>query len=95
MGHHCPWRSTSGNEVKFKPISLDMLVDSPVVSGEFYRSIDITPEGEPIHHVDGHCGGQRRCAEHEPEEPEGDDQPGCGVRANCSVRGIIATTTFC
>ena len=34
----------------FKPISLDMLVDSPVATGEYYRNIDITPAGEPIHH---------------------------------------------
>ncbi len=40
----------SGNQISFKPISLDMLVDSPVISGEYYRSIDITPPGEPIHH---------------------------------------------
>ena len=40
----------SGNEVSFKPISLDMLVDSPVITGEYYRSIDLTPPGEPIHH---------------------------------------------
>ncbi|HEY1984566.1 MAG TPA: M61 family peptidase [Terracidiphilus sp.] len=40
----------SGNQVTFKPISLDMLVDSPVIAGEYYRSIDLTPAGEPIHH---------------------------------------------
>jgi predicted metalloprotease with PDZ domain len=39
------------NEVSFKPISLDMLVDSPVVAGAYYRNVDITPAGEPIHHV--------------------------------------------
>jgi predicted metalloprotease with PDZ domain len=40
----------TGNQISFKPISLDMLVDSPVITGEYYRSIDITPPGEPIHH---------------------------------------------
>jgi predicted metalloprotease with PDZ domain len=39
-----------GNTVSFKPISLELLVDSPVIMGEFYRSIDLTPPGEPIHH---------------------------------------------
>ena len=43
-------RTSLDNQVSFKPISLDMLVDSPVVTGEFYRNIDITPQGEPIHH---------------------------------------------
>ncbi|HKD60859.1 MAG TPA: hypothetical protein VKB47_10380 [Terracidiphilus sp.] len=49
-GTSLPVASASGNEVSFKPISLDMLVDSPVDLGQFYRSYDITPSGEPIHH---------------------------------------------
>src|SRR5271154_845210 len=40
----------SGNQVSFKPVALDRLVDSPVTAGEYYRVIDITPPGEPIHH---------------------------------------------
>jgi predicted metalloprotease with PDZ domain len=40
----------SPNQVSFKPVALDRLVDSPVVAGEYYRAIDITPPGEPIHH---------------------------------------------
>ena len=50
LGSSLPVKSRSRNQVSFKPISLDMLVDSPVITGEFYRSIDITPPGEPIHH---------------------------------------------
>jgi predicted metalloprotease with PDZ domain len=50
FGSSLPLDKQSGNEVAFKPISLDMLVDSPVIAGEFYRNIDITPAGEPIHH---------------------------------------------
>jgi predicted metalloprotease with PDZ domain len=49
-GTSLPVANESGNEVSFKPISLDMLVDSPVDLGQFYRSYDITPPGEPIHH---------------------------------------------
>jgi predicted metalloprotease with PDZ domain len=45
-----PLKSQSGNELSFKPISLDLLVDSPVIAGEYYRAIDLTPPGEPIHH---------------------------------------------
>ena len=37
-------------QVSFKPISLNLLVDSPIICGEFYRTIDLTPPGEPIHH---------------------------------------------
>ena len=50
FGTSLPIENQSANGVTFKPISLDMLVDSPVISGEYYRVIDITPAGEPIHH---------------------------------------------
>jgi predicted metalloprotease with PDZ domain len=40
----------AGNSVTFKPMSLELLVDSPVIAGEYYRSIDLTPAGEPVHH---------------------------------------------
>src|SRR5271163_1814691 len=50
FGTALPVENTAGNQVSFKPISLDLLVDSPVITGEFYRSIDLTPPGEPIHH---------------------------------------------
>jgi predicted metalloprotease with PDZ domain len=50
FGTSLPVEDQSGNQVSFKPISLDMLVDSPVIAGEYYRAIDITPPGEPIHH---------------------------------------------
>jgi predicted metalloprotease with PDZ domain len=50
FGTSLPVESTAANKIAFKPISLDMLVDSPVIAGEYYRSIDITPPGEPIHH---------------------------------------------
>jgi len=50
FGSSLPVEKESHGEVKFKPISLDMLVDSPVIAGEYYRAVDITPPGEPIHH---------------------------------------------
>jgi predicted metalloprotease with PDZ domain len=50
FGSSLPVEKHSGKQVSFKPISLDMLVDSPVITGEYYRAIDITPAGEPIHH---------------------------------------------
>lgn len=50
FGTSLPVESASGNQVTFKPISFDLLVDSPVIAGEYYRSIDLTPPGEPIHH---------------------------------------------
>jgi predicted metalloprotease with PDZ domain len=50
FGSSLPVAGQNGNEVSFKPISLDLLVDSPVATGLYYRNIDITPAGEPIHH---------------------------------------------
>jgi len=50
FGTSLPVENQAGNQVSFKPISLNLLVDSPVITGEFYRSIDLTPPGEPIHH---------------------------------------------
>ena len=50
FGTSLPVAGESGNTITFKPISLRLLVDSPVIAGEYYRAIDITPPGEPIHH---------------------------------------------
>jgi predicted metalloprotease with PDZ domain len=50
FGSSLPVAKESGDEVEFKPISLDLLVDSPVIAGQYYRNVDITPPGEPIHH---------------------------------------------
>ncbi|MDR3741432.1 MAG: M61 family peptidase [Terracidiphilus sp.] len=42
--------SADGDTVTFKPTSLDMLVDAPIIAGQYYKAVDITPAGEPIHH---------------------------------------------
>jgi predicted metalloprotease with PDZ domain len=50
FGTPLPVENVAGDEVTFKPLSLDNLVDSPVIAGEYYRAVDVTPAGEPIHH---------------------------------------------
>ena len=50
FGTALPVANGSGENVEFKPVTLERLVDSPVVCGEYYRSFDLTPAGEPIHH---------------------------------------------
>jgi len=50
FGTPLPVESAAGDEVTFKPVALNTLVDSPVIAGEYYRSVDVTPPGEPIHH---------------------------------------------
>jgi predicted metalloprotease with PDZ domain len=49
-GTALPVENASGAEVTFQPVVLNRLVDSPVIAGEYYRAVDITPPGEPIHH---------------------------------------------
>ena len=50
FGTALPQESAAGNEITFKPVALDRLVDSPVIAGEYFRTVDVTPPGEPIHH---------------------------------------------
>jgi predicted metalloprotease with PDZ domain len=49
-GTSLPVENDSGNRVSFKPISFNLLVDSPVIEGQYFRVVDLTPPGEPIHH---------------------------------------------
>jgi predicted metalloprotease with PDZ domain len=50
FGTALPVENAGESRIVFKPISLELLVDSPVIAGEYYRAIDLTPPGEPIHH---------------------------------------------
>lgn len=49
-GTSLPVEHVTGNEITFKPAYLDFLVDSPIIAGQYYRTIDITPPGESIPH---------------------------------------------
>ena len=51
FGTALPVERQSGDEIQFKPVSLNRLVDSPVIAGEYLRVVDVTPPGEPIRHV--------------------------------------------
>ncbi|MGE5324932.1 MAG: M61 family peptidase, partial [Actinomycetota bacterium] len=43
----------SGNTVKFETVTLNRLVDSPVIAGLYYRRVQLTPPGEkPVHVLD-------------------------------------------
>ncbi|MGC2500455.1 MAG: M61 family peptidase [Acidobacteriaceae bacterium] len=39
----------SGGSITFKPVPCNTLVDSPVIAGEFFREIDLTPAGASVH----------------------------------------------
>jgi predicted metalloprotease with PDZ domain len=50
FGTALPVESQSESEIVFQTTPLDRLLDSPLIAGEYYRVIDLTPPGEPIHH---------------------------------------------
>ena len=41
-----------GDEVDFAPVSLSNLVDSPVLAGQYFRSVTLAPDVHPSHHLD-------------------------------------------
>jgi predicted metalloprotease with PDZ domain len=38
-----------GGRITFKPVPFNTLVDSPVIAGEYFRQIDLTPAGASVH----------------------------------------------
>jgi predicted metalloprotease with PDZ domain len=42
----------SGNETSFKTVSVEMLVDSPFITGRYFREIPLAPEITPKHYLD-------------------------------------------
>jgi len=49
-GTALPKQSADGDAIAFREVTLERLVDSPLLAGEYMRVVDITPPGEPIHH---------------------------------------------
>ena len=44
---------TDGDNVEFSPVSLTMLIDSPVIAGSHFRRVELTKPGEtPVHVMD-------------------------------------------
>jgi predicted metalloprotease with PDZ domain len=41
-----------GDYLQFAPVSLETLVDSPVIAGAYFRSIDLSPKASPPHELD-------------------------------------------
>jgi predicted metalloprotease with PDZ domain len=39
----------SNGELKFAPVSLETLVDSPLIAGKYFRTVDLTPGTQPAH----------------------------------------------
>jgi predicted metalloprotease with PDZ domain len=43
--------TASANEIQFTPAPLETLIDSPVIAGEFFRTIELTPGKQPAHYL--------------------------------------------
>jgi predicted metalloprotease with PDZ domain len=48
-GTALPIATESGNTIQFRPSSVTTLVDSPVISGAHFRTIDLSPDSQPSH----------------------------------------------
>ncbi|HEV2104489.1 MAG TPA: PDZ domain-containing protein [Candidatus Eisenbacteria bacterium] len=51
-------QSQAGGTLRFAPVSYTNLVDSPVLAGEHFRSVDLSPGETPAHHLDMACDGE-------------------------------------
>ncbi|HTV59633.1 MAG TPA: M61 family peptidase [Verrucomicrobiae bacterium] len=51
-GTALPGAKQEGNELTFAPVTLNTLVDSPVIAGKFFRKVLLTPGENPSHEVD-------------------------------------------
>ncbi|MGO8839239.1 MAG: M61 family metallopeptidase [Limisphaerales bacterium] len=51
FGTALPVASTSGAHIEFSSVPLETLVDSPVIAGEYFRTIELTPGEQPLHFI--------------------------------------------
>ncbi|HXW57772.1 MAG TPA: PDZ domain-containing protein [Candidatus Cybelea sp.] len=52
FGTALPGGKQTGTTIDFSPVPLNTLVDSPVLTGRYFRRIDLTPGQEPDHEMD-------------------------------------------
>jgi predicted metalloprotease with PDZ domain len=52
FGTALPGAKQTGDIVNFAPVSLSMLVDSPVLAGRYFRVVQLTPGQNPSHEID-------------------------------------------
>jgi len=52
FGTALPIAKQEGEKIEFAPVALTTLVDSPVISGRYYRAIQLTPGQIPSHEID-------------------------------------------
>lgn len=52
FGTALPVAKQDGDTIYFSPVSLETLIDSPVIAGRYFRSIDLSPGETPHHEMD-------------------------------------------
>jgi len=52
FGTALPIASQNGESVQFQPANLTTLVDSPVIAGQYYKAVQLTPGETPSHEID-------------------------------------------
>ena len=52
FGTALPAARQDGETIDFSPVSLETLIDSPVIAGRYFRAIDLTPGQNPRHEMD-------------------------------------------
>lgn len=52
FGTALPGARQNGDTIDFDPVSLDTLVDSPVITGRYFKAIQLTPGSKPSHEMD-------------------------------------------
>ncbi|MBI3665416.1 MAG: M61 family metallopeptidase [Acidobacteria bacterium] len=59
-GTALPIAKESGDTIEFAPASLTTLVDSPVIAGRYFRTVDLSPGAAPAHYL--HIGADSAAA---------------------------------
>lgn len=52
FGTALPVSKDEGDTIDFAPVPLNTLVDSPVLTGRYFRKIELTPGEKPVHEMD-------------------------------------------
>jgi predicted metalloprotease with PDZ domain len=50
-GTALPVESAAGDSIRFRTATLETLIDSPVIAGKYFRTLDLTPGEQPAHYL--------------------------------------------
>jgi len=81
-----------GGTTRFDPVSLETLVDSPLIAGRNFKRIDLSPSGAPPVYLDIVADRPENLAH--PGATATTPGPGQRSRRGCSERSTTGTTIF-